>query len=221
LSRRFACSPTPFVGEAFAIGWAAGEVVRRFAWLGCGAGVGGVFIWLFGIANPVIEDWLSRIDIVALLEKIDIARLLFWVAMACGVWAYLRPRLPRWRLAEKIAKRLTQAKPAVSPAGQAIIEALFGRSALLRALVVFNAIFAVQTALDAAYLWGGVALPDGMSYASYAHRGAYPLIVTALLAAAFVLVSMRPGAATSSDRLSVAWSISGSGRMSGWCCRPS
>ena len=32
-----------------------------------------------------------------------------------------------------------------------------------------------------------------MTYAAYAHRGAYPLIATALLAAAFVLVAMRPG----------------------------
>ena len=31
-----------------------------------------------------------------------------------------------------------------------------------------------------------------MSHAAYAHRGAYPLVVTALLAAAFVLVAMRP-----------------------------
>ena len=68
---------------------------------------------------------------------------------------------------------------------------LFGRPAILRSLIVFNLMFAVQTVLDAAYLWGGVALPDGMSYASYAHRGAYPLIVTALMAGAFVLVAMR------------------------------
>ena len=77
---------------------------------------------------------------------------------------------------------------------------LFGKAAILRSLIVFNLMFAVQTMLDAAYLWGGVALPDGMSYASYAHRGAYPLIVTALLAAGFVLVAMRPGSATSADR---------------------
>lgn len=32
-----------------------------------------------------------------------------------------------------------------------------------------------------------------MTYATYAHRGAYPLIATALLAAAFVLAAMRPG----------------------------
>jgi len=66
-----------------------------------------------------------------------------------------------------------------------------------------------QTGLDAAYLWGGAALPDGLSYAAYAHRGAYPLIVTALLAAGFVLAALRPGSATSADplirRLVYAW----------------
>lgn len=104
--------------------------------------------------------------------------------IGCGAWAYFRPRLPRWRWG-KTARIVPQSlAPAALPAPQAkLAEALFGRAALLRALVVFNAIFAVQTLLDAAYLWGGVALPDGLSYAAYAHRGAYPLIVTALLAA--------------------------------------
>jgi hypothetical protein len=59
-------------------------------------------------------------------------------------------------------------------------------------LVVFNALFALQNALDVAYLWGGVALPDGMTFAEYAHRGAYPLMATALLAGAFVLVFLAP-----------------------------
>ena len=70
---------------------------------------------------------------------------------------------------------------------------LFGAAAILRSLLLFNLLFAVQTALDVVYLWGGVALPDGLTYAAYAHRGAYPLIVTALLAAGFVLAAMRPG----------------------------
>jgi hypothetical protein len=38
-----------------------------------------------------------------------------------------------------------------------------------------------------------VALPASLTYAAYAHRGAYPLIATALLAAVFVLAAMRPG----------------------------
>ena len=58
---------------------------------------------------------------------------------------------------------------------------------MTRSLILFNALFAVQTVLDLIYLWGGASLPDGMSHAEYAHRGAYPLVATALLAAAFVL----------------------------------
>ena len=49
--------------------------------------------------------------------------------------------------------------------------------------------FAAQTLMDVGYLWGGVRLPDGMTYATYAHRGAYPLMTTALLAGGFALVA--------------------------------
>jgi hypothetical protein len=89
-----------------------------------------------------------------------------------------------------------QSPAATAAAAMASLQAagsLFGRTAIVRSLVLFNALFAVQSALDIAYLWGGLALPAGMSYGSYAHRGAYPLIVTALLAGAFVLAAMRPG----------------------------
>ena len=51
-----------------------------------------------------------------------------------------------------------------------------------------------------AYLWGNAPLPADIGYASYAHRGAYPLIVTALLAAGFVLAAMRPGGPAEQSR---------------------
>ena len=70
-----------------------------------------------------------------------------------------------------------------------------------RSLILFNALFALQSGLDLVYLWGGAALPDGMTYAQYAHRGAYPLIATALLAAGFVLIAMRPGGPAERSRL--------------------
>jgi hypothetical protein len=58
--------------------------------------------------------------------------------------------------------------------------------------------FAVQTALDAEILRAGHGYPagassTGVSFASYAYRGAYPLEVTALLAGVFVALAMRPG----------------------------
>jgi hypothetical protein len=71
----------------------------------------------------------------------------------------------------------------------------------LRSLILFNVLFALQSGLDLTYLWGGASLPDGMSHAEYAHRGAYPLIATALLAAGFVLIAMRPGGPSEQSRL--------------------
>ncbi|CDX41580.1 conserved membrane hypothetical protein [Mesorhizobium sp. ORS 3359] len=160
--------------------------------------LGVVFLALFGAANPIIEHWLSLIDLYSLLEKIEVARLIFWLIVLAGVWAFLRPRLPRFvsRL-----RRILPAAPAARRTRTSAEDVLFGKAAILRALIVFNALFAVQTILDGTYLWGGVALPDGLTYAAYAHRGAYPLVVTALLAAGFVLVALRSGSETSRDPL--------------------
>jgi len=160
--------------------------------------LGVVFLALFGAANPIIERWLSLIDLYALLGHIEIARLVFWLIMLAGVWAFLRPRLPRF--VSRI-RRVPPAAPVARPARTSAEDIVFGKAAILRALIVFNALFAVQTALDATYLWGGVALPDGLTYAAYAHRGAYPLVATALLAAGFVLVALRAGSNTSRDPL--------------------
>ena len=72
---------------------------------------------------------------------------------------------------------------------------------IVHCLAVFNIIFALQTLLDVIYLCGGAALPRGLTYASYAHRGSYPLIAAALLAAAFVIVTFRPGRTRGAFRL--------------------
>src|SRR5581483_6319539 len=76
-------------------------------------------------------------------------------------------------------------------------------------LILFNALFAVENGLDLAFLWSGAPLPHGVTLAAYAHRGAYPLIVTALLAAGFVLLTARPDSELAKRplirRLVVAW----------------
>jgi hypothetical protein len=77
----------------------------------------------------------------------------------------------------------------------------FGIATILRSLILFNLLFAVQTILDAIFLWGNAALPADITYAAYAHRGAYPLILTALLAAGFVLVTTRPGGPAEHSRV--------------------
>ena len=204
LSLFLAAAPFRFARDFFRWRKAARELGRRRLQLTALAvwvmplTLGIVFLALFSAANPIIEHWLSLIDLYALLEKIEIARLAFWLIVLAGVWAFLRPRLPRF--ASRI-RRVLPAAPVARPAKTSAEDTLFGKAAIFRALIVFNALFAVQSALDAAYLWGGAVLPDGLTYAAYAHRGAYPLVATALLAAGFVLVALRPGSETSKDPL--------------------
>lgn len=153
-------------------------------------GLGAVFVYLFSAANPLIETVLSTLRPQVALDLFDPIRMLFWLIVAAGTWALLRPRLLS-RGQRKVA--VESAAPKDS--------SWLSSAAIFRSLVVFNALFAIQTLLDLAYLWGGVALPDGMNHAEYAHRGAYPLIITALLAGAFVLAAMRERSPTRDNRI--------------------
>ncbi len=139
------------------------------------------FLLLFAMANPLIDKSLRSIDLTFLSQLLSVWRIGFWLLVAGFLSLLLRPRLKR-----RHARRDKSATDLPT-----LEDGVFGRAALLRSLVVFNALFAVETLLDLAYLWGGATLPDGMSHAEYTHRGAYPLMITALLAAAFVLAAMR------------------------------
>ena len=149
----------------------------------------GLFLLLFASANPLIDRWLAAIELWTPGATLDFRRPLFWLAVAAVSWPFIAIKW-KWRAAA--ASNVAQAPPLPGQAERHPGN-IFGAGAILRSLVLFNLLFAVQTVLDVTYLWGGVALPNGMTYASYSHRGAYPLIVTALLAAAFVLAAMRPG----------------------------
>lgn len=151
-----------------------------------------IFLTLFSSANPLIEHRLMQIDLRALFASIDSWRLAFWLLVACLIWPLIHRRIKSRPAREPV--------PALSATAASDLDYLLGPLAITRSLVLFNALFALQTALDLTYLWGGAALPDGMSYASYAHRGAYPLIATALLAAGFVLLAMRPGGPAEGSR---------------------
>ncbi|MCP3371730.1 DUF4153 domain-containing protein [Bradyrhizobium cajani] len=148
-----------------------------------------VFVALFAAANPVIEQWVSLLNPKLILEYVSVWRVLFWTLMLALVWPFIHVR---WRR-KKVAAAAIVEGPEPEPLPPLVPVEFLGPSMILRSLILFNLLFAAQSVLDGIYLWGHVALPDNLTYAAYAHRGAYPLIVTALLAAAFVLVAMRPG----------------------------
>jgi hypothetical protein len=162
-----------------------------------------IFLSLFASANPLIERALGQIDLRVLLGYFDPWRTAFWIFMAGAIWALIRRRIKsRSRSILMIEPNSAIAADASEPESKPTdFDYLFGEKAMARSLVLFNALFLLQTGLDFTYLWGGASLPDGMGPAEYAHRGAYPLIVTALLAAGFVLVAMRPSGPAQKSRL--------------------
>jgi hypothetical protein len=138
-----------------------------------------IFLGLFASANPLIAKWLSAANLAKMTANLSLPRILFWLLALSLIWPFV---YLRWRR-----------KPAAANAPAVVATEFLSTATVLRSLILFNLLFAVQTVLDVIYLWGNAALPADITYASYAHRGAYPLILTALLAAGFVLVAMRPG----------------------------
>jgi len=142
----------------------------------------------------VIEHQLMQIDLRFLFNHADPQRTMFWILILSAIWPLIHHRIHRKPVRESGPSTAIATEPSE-------LDYLFGVQAMLRSLFLFNALFALQTGLDLVYLWGGVALPDGLTYAEYAHRGAYPLIATALLTAGFVLIAMRPGGPAEQSRL--------------------
>lgn len=138
---------------------------------------GGIFLALFAVANPVIATALSAARLPAFSADL-FWRTIFGLMVLTLAWGFLRPRKRR-------AMAVGKTQPVVTIAGVSV-------ASVTLSLVVFNALFAVQNGLDAVILWGGAGPPAGLTLAQYAHRGAYPLIATALLAGLFVLVALDP-----------------------------
>lgn len=149
----------------------------------------GIFLLLLASANPMLEKWIGLMNPGNTASYLNPARLLFWAMALSVVWPFIHVR---WRRKHAVATSVAEAVTPVKEARPDRLE-FFGVTTILRSLILFNLLFAVQTTLDVVYLWGNAKLPDDITYASYAHRGAYPLILTALLAAGFVLAAMRPG----------------------------
>ncbi len=146
-------------------------------------GVGLVFVALLSAANPVLEQYLEQLSRLKFLCAEHIDRGVFWAVLACALWPFLT--LDKSWLGSAAAPKKTPRPNAKAKLG------LINEESVRTSLVLFNALFLVQTAMDLGVLTGGLALPEGMTYARYAHQGAYPLVATALLAGLFAIATYR------------------------------
>jgi len=159
-------------------------------------GAGIAFLFLFASANPLLGEAIGGLLEIDWPTGDGVVRVAFWVLTACLTYPFVSPKWLR-RAAPLEMPVLT--RPPIR--GQFLTP----RSVPI-SLVVFNAMFLAQTLSDIAVLSGGVTLPQGMTYAEYAHRGAYPLVLTALLAGLFTLISQPMIAKDKTLRLMVyAW----------------
>jgi hypothetical protein len=155
-------------------GLTSGSFVQNWAFPIGGACVLGA---LLISANPVLEQYLTGLFQLDLNGIATIERLLFWTGLGVMIWPLLNTPTPS-------APMLVSLPTIESKLG-------LNEGSVLRALLIFNIFLVVQSGLDVSILLGGAELPDDMRYATYAHRGAYPLLVTAMLAGAFTFAA-RP-----------------------------
>jgi Domain of unknown function (DUF4173) len=150
---------------------------------------GAIFLALFVQANPVLEEIVNKWKLPAFDDEL-LERIIGWGVAALLIWSVLRPMRAR-----NLAIPISDAQAPAAPF------AIFSLDSIRLALWVFNGLFLMQNGMDMAFLSGLVPLPDTMTMAQYAHRGAYPLVGTALLAGLFVLVILRPASVAAADKL--------------------
>lgn len=142
-----------------------------------------VFLMLFASGNPVIAkwfeplEWLQNLD----LQLPDEAHVVFWFALLLVCWMFLRAS-PFFVPSESVLA-------GDAPSDDVALFPTPSPAMIIRAMVLFNIVFAIQNGLDLEYLWGGGELPEGVTYATYVHSGTYPLIASALLAGGVVLLA--------------------------------
>ncbi len=149
------------------------------------AAVVAVFAMLLGQANPFFERLLW--DFETVMEYLGPGRWIYRGLFFAVLLAVVTPRLGWWG-----AVRTRPASP------RRLLATLGREDTALKTLWLVNILFAVHNALDVMVLLGGAGLPEGMTFAEYAHRGAYPLLATATLAGVMALVFLGDDDASAS-----------------------
>lgn len=143
--------------------------------------VGLVFASLFLQANPLLQRWVAELSSPD-LEPDTLLRVAFW-----AVAAMLLLPVARFNVFSPRLKQVSGLQPQMPNLEGRLLNA----RSVANGLVVFNALFMLQNITDIAVLWAGASLPEGMTYAAYAHQGAYPLMATSALAGVFVIAAQR------------------------------
>lgn len=174
---RFACDIPKIRAEIIQADTSGFDWKRFLAELILPVCVGLIFILLFMSANPVLEAFSKHLNPLKLLSDLSLPHVMFWVLILVLIWPFMR----------FVSPPRTCIKPILDDAVRHKARVFFTQASVHKTLIVSNFLFLIQGTTDIGYLFAGADLPDGMTYAHYVHRGAYPLLATALLAGAMTV----------------------------------
>ncbi len=150
---------------------------------------GVLFLVLFSYASPAIGEFFDGAARMLRSFEFNAARVMFWI------FAFLI-LLPLFTLACYSAVAAAR-KNDEDGEGHFILyggasvfqpeDASWWAKMAVRALTVFNCIFAIQNFFDLKYIFTGMKLPVGVTHSQFANGGAVALAIATLLAALFIM----------------------------------
>lgn len=154
-----------------------------------------LFALMLANANPVFNKmiataWHSTWEWVGdILAELNVPRFVFWVVFfAC---AYGMLRMGYVVLGGEPREQELHSRKA-DPKAEYL--------SCMLSMGSLNALFLIVNIIDLIYLWGSAALPEGVTYAKYAHTGSYRLIVTVTVSAIVVCAFYRRGTLQAGSR---------------------
>lgn len=145
-----------------------------------------VFGSLLITANPVLENFARKFDIDSLIDLIFSRGPVIFVLAFALVWPLLHVAVARRAEAHTVVDQN-------SPSWHRLF---FRPATVALTLLLLNGMFAFENVLDLWNVWLVQVLPGDYSHAEYVHRGAYTLVVTAILAALLMIFALWPNSAT-------------------------
>ncbi len=156
--------------------------------------IGAVFLVVLGQGNAILREWsLNFLDSISqwlLSWDLSVGRVAFWIAVATGALALVRPygrpvyretwsrEIPRWKR-EDTSMAFWQT---------------------VSVLGVLNVLFFVVNTIDVFYLWLHARIPENVGYSTYVHEGVGSLIAAVLLSAVVLAAAFRQEAPVTGRR---------------------
>jgi Domain of unknown function (DUF4173) len=149
-----------------------------------------VFGMLLIEANPVFRDFARKFDLDAVAGFIFSRGPIIFVVAFATLWPLLNVA---------VSKR-AEAHTVLNPTSPAWHRLFFRPATVALTLLLLNGMFAFENLLDLWNVWLVQVLPGDYSHAEYVHRGAYTLVVTAVLAALLMIFALWPQSATANSK---------------------